>query len=631
MTKRVDRDSETTTPTRRWALLGSAMMAASLLAACGGAPEADELVDDADYGSHSQALSASDCLHEGVQGTLYGASAGGFCCMTGDIVNNSCTGTTCALDANQAQGLSLCGVQDGPNQPQCLIDGVQGNLYGASVGGFCSFPTGEICALDPAQSQGNPACDCFVNGQLGSLYGESVGGFCNVGGDVCALDPNQTQGNGMCHCPDGATAYGANNAYCCMGNVTGGGSSCDADPCALDPADAAAAGIAECAEMHKGEDYCQSIGYDEYYGMFAGGFCRVGSDICAVDGNQAQGNAVCSTTGSSAADDFLASAGTAWVDGVIQSPAMQDAAKLLGFKSISVGLGAGANTHYGVAADASLAWSIEGGGDPNLYFYAGTSVSMNLNPSPSADVNVPVGFWYNTPDQLAGPSLAFEIAAGAAKLGKVGVKASVLFDPTCGGASACPFPGQLLGFIFAPSVGAEAADGLTVNVSMALGESWQLNGVFQNVARDAGETFQVGLQWVNGQESVVSQIGDDAAVVVGQIGAAVTCAWETVTDGATCGYSTVTSAAICGYSTVTSAATCGTSYAANALGCAGAVTACWAATWCGGSNSAADVACRAASNNASCDSVETYCYTANTCSVAGTCSVANTCSVEVCD
>lgn len=298
----------------------------------------------------------STCLIDGVQGELYGASVGGFCCMTGTASSGTCSGAVCALDVNQSQGLPLC---------DCYVNGSQGELYGESVGGFCCMKgdssgggcllndgatAGDICALDPSRAQGFEDCKCYVNGRQGQLYGESAGGFCCMSGsandgecstaDVCALDANRTQGLPLCAFKNGTKQYSclvggvqqelygasaggfcrssggvcaldasrtqgnptchcpeggtayAGGGYCCFGNVTGSGSSCDADACVKDPNDTS--GLSHCEDYVQAQRTCDKLGYDTYYGDSVGGFCKTGSAVCAFDPFRTQGNRLCS-------------------------------------------------------------------------------------------------------------------------------------------------------------------------------------------------------------------------------------------------------------------------------------------------------------------------------------------------
>jgi hypothetical protein len=263
-----DSSTEAAAGPRRWILLGVVLLAVGLVGGgrllgfavgddetggCGGDTEPDPL------GSQAQALSDANCPPGG---SLYGAEVGGFCCMGGTVVGGTCSG-------------------------------------------------GSVCALDPTQSQGNPACACLVDdGQggldQGLLYAESSGGFCCINGNlntegtscdganksICALDDSHHQGYPQCHCPEGTSAFGTDKAYCCAGTVTAGGSTCDGGAghvCAKDPLSPlfpACVGCPEGMTRYGGQFCCD--------GVVSNGQCTPRAQrVCALDPSNTSGNPLC--------------------------------------------------------------------------------------------------------------------------------------------------------------------------------------------------------------------------------------------------------------------------------------------------------------------------------------------------
>jgi hypothetical protein len=154
----------------------------------------------------------------------------------------------------------------------------------------------------------------------GSLteYGDSAGGFCCTGtvnvdaetcdGSVCALDPNRTEGNPICY--EAAStlcrSMGSDNYYggyaggfCCSGALGAGNDTCaSGSVCALDPT--RTQGVPMCTAMQAECPAGQSR-----YGEWAGGFCCDGTvgegaatcngTICALDPTRTQGLVLCPT------------------------------------------------------------------------------------------------------------------------------------------------------------------------------------------------------------------------------------------------------------------------------------------------------------------------------------------------
>ncbi len=155
---------------------------------------------------------------------------------------------------------SQSAIADVPTQcPGSLV------YYGGWAGGYCCDGTydaatatcnGNVCALDPDRTQGNPLCyqeNSATCRNMGShhFYGGLQGGFCcdgsldagkiNCNGNVCAVSAANTWGNPVCQpltaqCPTGLTRYAEwLGGFCCDGIADPGGASCDGSVCALDP------------------------------------------------------------------------------------------------------------------------------------------------------------------------------------------------------------------------------------------------------------------------------------------------------------------------------------------------------------------------------------------------------------
>jgi hypothetical protein len=323
----------------RWLILGAVLLAAGIF----GGNKLLGLATGEPYPAGGWAL----CDSVGFD-SYYGEEQGGYCCK-GECpasepwtnYDDICAETTAAATASGTW--PRCNVHP-TLQSRCTRLGYD-YYYGHDIGGFCckgncpaSGPWNDyesICAIDAAQAAGNPVCHpnperfaaCEALG-YDMFYGPEADGFCCKGNcpasapwtdheALCAMTVAGAHANGQPLCNDRPTEQGLCRTlgydryyghdvggFCCRGN-------CPADApwndhealCAMDAS--RAQGQPVCGLEHPMEQaFCVSIGYNQYYGHEAGGYCCKGEcpastpwtdydAICAFDEDAPGGNPTC--------------------------------------------------------------------------------------------------------------------------------------------------------------------------------------------------------------------------------------------------------------------------------------------------------------------------------------------------
>ncbi len=221
----------------------------------------------------------------------------------------------CALDPGNTQGLPTCQRSVCPDGSTLYASNYCCSGQVSADGNTCLAGAAGVCALLENDPNGNPTCNPCPFGT--TLYGN--GGYCcrgrvapggmacvaaedGSGPEVCALDRANTQGNPVCNlrstCPAGTDGYAT--SFCCKGHVNEARDTCIANPhhvCAMRSADP------------HGNPLCQDMtcpaGMTRYGNAVGGYFCCDGrvdasgstcgqvADVCALNPNATQGNPLC--------------------------------------------------------------------------------------------------------------------------------------------------------------------------------------------------------------------------------------------------------------------------------------------------------------------------------------------------